>query len=335
MFDFTFEPKITRDFLLSKANQETYMSHYLGLPIKKGLFKNPLRKDNHVTCSFFIGKSGTLYFKDFATGECLSFEGVVMKQYSCNYAQALKIIAEDFGFLTKKEHTPIAIQPKYESVKQTLIQVQLKDFTESELKWWKSFGVSKKTLDHFKVYSCNTVFLNGNICAQSAQHSPIYGYYFGKKENIEQWRIYFPKRKDFRFLGNVSSKTIQGFKQLPKTGNLLVITKSMKDTMCLYELGIAACAPNSETQFIEDNILENLRQRFKHIVLLFDLDETGIKFSKKIKAKYPFIKVTLLPRCKHCKDVSDYYKAYGREETLNMIKKKLALYKAELNEKVG
>ena len=235
MFDYTFEPKITKEFLLSKNNEETYMSYYLGIPVQKGLFKSPLRNDNHVTCSFFRGKSGNLYFKDFADGKCLTFEGVVMEKYNCSYHEALRIIAKDFGFTSdapvKKQ--VIKVQPKFEGDKQTFIRVEVKDFTEAELKWWNSFGITKEILNKFKVYSCKTVFLNGYVYAQSAQHSPIYGYYFGKKENIEQWRIYMPKRKEFRFIGNVSTKTIQGYKQLPKSGKVVVITKSMKDCLSM------------------------------------------------------------------------------------------------------
>lgn len=183
MFDYTFEPKITKEFLLSKNNEETYMTYYLGIPVKKGLFKSPLRSDSHVTCSFFRGKSGNLYFKDFASGKCLTFEGVVMEKYNCNYHTALKIIAKDFGYTKDSPVKKIAvkIQPKFEEEKQTFIQIEAKEFSEPELKWWGSFGITKDILHRFKVYSCSTVFLNGNIYAQSAQHSPIYGYYLGRK----------------------------------------------------------------------------------------------------------------------------------------------------------
>lgn len=268
MFNFTFEPKITKEFLLSKNNEETYMAYYLGAPVNKGLFVSPLRDDKHKTCSYFRGKSGTLYFKDFATGQCLDFVNVVMTKYSCNYHEAIRIIAKDFGYTTSApiKTSAIKIQPKFEGNKQTFIRVEVKDFTEAELKWWNSFGITKEILNKFKVYSCKTVFLNNYIYAQSAQHSPIYGYYFGKKENIEQWRIYMPKRKEFRFIGNVSTKTIQGYKQLPKKGKVVVITKSMKDVLCLYSLGISAIAPNSETQFVSEKVLEELKQRFEHIV---------------------------------------------------------------------
>lgn len=335
MFDFTIEPKITKEFLLSKNNEETYMTHYLGIPVQKGLFKSPLRSDNHVTCSFFKGRSGTLYFKDFANGKCLNFEGVVMEKYGCTYHQALKIIATDFGYIKSdnpvKKQT-IKIQPKFEGDKQTFIQSEIKEFSDAELKWWGSFGITRDVLNKFKVYSCKTVFLNGGIYVQSAQHSPVYGYYFGKKENVEQWRIYMPKRKEFRFIGNVSNKTIQGYKQLPKTGKLVVITKSMKDVMCLYSLGIPAIAPNSETQFISEKVFIELKQRFKHIVLLYDNDLTGVRFTNKIRKQYPELIACIIPRSTGVKDISDYYHMYRKEKTLEFIKEGIKYLKSKYEE---
>jgi len=331
--NFTFSPKITRDFILDNVNEETIFCYYLELPeISNKLVVSKLRHDSHPTCSFFRGKSGRLYFKDFATGECFAFENVVMKKFNCGYHEALRIIAEDFGLIKGKhiESKPIIKQKKFDGDKQTFIQIEAQEFSEVELQWWAQYGITKSILNKYRVFSCKTVFLNGSIFSQSTPKCPSYGYYFGKKEHIEQWKIYYPKRTDYRFIGNISTKTIQGYRQLPKSGKLLVITKSLKDCACLYSMGIPACAPQSETQFISDTILEDLKQRFEKIVLLFDLDETGIRFSKKIKKEYPFIKVTLLPRTKRCKDISDYYKKYGREETLNMIKQKLSLFKAEL-----
>lgn len=331
MFNFTIDPKITKEFLLSKNSEETYMSYYLGIPVKKGLFRSPLRTDNHNTCSFFRGRSGNLYFKDFATGQCLTFEGVVMEKYHCTYPNALKIIAKDFGYIQSSEvkKQEIKIQPKFEGEKETFIQVEIKDFSESELKWWNSFGVTKQTLDKYKVYSIKTVFLNGNIYAQSTQHSPIYGYYFGKKENIEQWRIYMPKRKEFRFIGNVSTKTIQGYKQLPDNGKLLVITKSMKDTMLLSSLGIPAVAPNSETQFVSEKLLDEFRERFKNIVLLYDSDLTGVRFMNKIRKQYRDLIVCMIPRKYEAKDISDFYQKYGRSQTISLIKESINYIKRE------
>ena len=332
MFNFTIDPKISREFLLSKNSEETYMAYYLGIPVKKGLFRSPLRNDQHTTCSFFRGRTGNLYFKDFATGQCLTFEGVVMEKYHCTYHNALKIIAKDFGYIQtsiQKEVKKPLIQPKFEGEKETFIQVEIKDFSESELKWWNSFGMTEQTLKKYKVYSIKTVFLNGNIYAQSTQHSPIYGYYFGKKGSIEQWRIYIPKRKEFRFIGNVSTKTIQGYKQLPEYGKLVVITKSMKDTMLLSSLGIPAIAPNSETQFVSEKVLEELKERFKNIVLLYDSDLTGVRFMNKIRKQYHDLIVCMIPRKYEAKDISDFYQKYGRNKTVEVIKEYINYIKRE------
>ena len=322
MFDFEYTPKITREYLLEKNTEENYMSYYLGVPIKKGLFRSPLRSDAKPTCSFFRGKSGVLYFKDFATNQCLSFESVYMEKYKCSYREALIGIAKDFGYIKGSSSKPVVIkqQEKFEGTKQTFIQAEIKDFSEPELKWWNSYGITKDLLKKFNIFSCKTVFLNNTIYAQSSQHSPIYGYYFGKKEGIEQWRIYMPNAKSSpRFIGNVSTKTIQGYKQLPKNGKLLVITKSMKDVLALKAYNIIAIAPNSETQFVSDKVLEELKERFERIVVFFDNDQPGISNMRKIKKLHPELTYFFIPRKYECKDFSDFRQKYGYEKTKEFI----------------
>ena len=119
-------------------------------------------------------------------------------------------------------------------------------FSQKELDWWNSFGISKATLDRFKVVSCSSVFLNGQYFTSSSEKNPIFGYYGGKKDGIELWRIYIPKRKTFRFLSNWSSLIIQGSKQLPNSGDHCFVIKSLKDLMTLHEFGFVGCAPTAE-----------------------------------------------------------------------------------------
>ena len=326
-------PKINKDYILSKLNQYDIFSFYFGCNIQpKKLYVSNIRKDKKPTVGFYINKQGNLIYHDFGSGEFYNCFSYVMRLYNVTYFEALKIISSDFklnNFKIKHDKKQYYNLEKFEGDKQTFIQIEMKDYTEPELKWWNSFGISRDVLHRFKVYSCKTVFLNGNIYAQSAQHSPIYGYYFGKKDGAEQWRIYMPKRKEFRFIGNVPTKTIQGYKQLPKNGKLLVITKSMKDVMCLYSLGISAIAPNSETQFVSDKVLEELKQRFTHVVLLYDNDLTGVRFTNKIRKLHPELIVSLIPRSTGAKDISDYYHAYGRDSTINLIKNAITYFKNE------
>lgn len=321
--NFEFEQDITKEFLLSKYSEETYMTHYLGIPVKKGLFKSPLRGDKTPTCSFFRNKSGELIFKDFSGAFYGNFINVVMVKYQCNYHKALKIIATDFGLVkgsVKKEEIKIVEAPKFKDSGQAIINVEIQDFTETELKWWAKYGITEKILAKFKVYSCKNIWLNGNYFANSTKNNMIFGYYGGIKDKVELWRIYFPKRKEYRFLSNWNANKIQGFDQLPKNGKALVITKSMKDVMTLYGLGITAIAPNSENLFISDKMLEDLKQRFKYIVVFYDSDLAGISNMNKIKKKYPELYYTWIPRKYNAKDISDFRKLYGKDKTLEFIK---------------
>ena len=156
------EPKITKEFLLSKNSEETYMSTYLGIPISKTLVRNPLRNDRKPTASFHRNSSGELIFHDFGTGFHENFIGVVMAKYQLSYLKALSQIAIDFGYIKgekasiKIKISDVVIQEKHE----TCIQIAPREFTDKELRWWESFGISKSTLKKYKIFACKDVFLN-------------------------------------------------------------------------------------------------------------------------------------------------------------------------------
>lgn len=323
--NFSFQPKITKELILSRFSEEQLMEYYLHIPVKKGLFRSPLRRDKQPTCSFYRNKSGTLIFKDFATGQHLNIFDVVQSIFRCDYFESLRIIANDFGIVRDnalhKNPGKINLNPiKIKDKEISKIQIEVQEFTDSELKWWGRYGISKDILKRFNVYSCKHVFLNDQLFAESQQHCPIFGYYGKKYQGLELWRCYFPKRTSFRFITNWPSKKIQGYDQLPKKGKLLVITKSMKDSMCLYSCGITACAPNSENLFIPDKVLEDLKNRFENIVVLYDNDRPGLYNMAKIRKEHPELTYVFIPKRYGSKDISDFYKDHGRKETLNLIK---------------
>lgn len=327
--DFTIKPKVTKDLILSRFSEEQIMEYYLHIPVKKGLFRSPIRKDNRPTCSFFRNSRGELIFKDFGTGQYLNCFEVVKTIYNCDYFTALNIIANDFNIvhssILQKNPGKINSNPiKLEAKETAKIQVEIQDFTDLELKWWEKYGITPEILKKYNVYSCKHVFLNGQLVAKSQQHCPIFGYYGDKvKENgesIELWRCYFPQRKSYRFLTNWPSKKLQGYKQLPKKGKLCVITKSMKDCLSMYSCGITAIAPCSENLFVADNVLEDLKKRFKYIVVFYDTDLPGILNMKKIQKDHPELNFFFIPRHYEAKDFSDFYAKYGRKVTLETIK---------------
>ena len=324
------KPKITKDFILSKVNQESIMQYYTGLDVSsKKLMLSPFRIDNHFTVSFYKSKSDILYLHDFATNEHINCFQAVMKKFGVNFYEALDIIAKDFGLIEGSNDLkvrPLNIQPLKET-ESSRIQVQIKNYSNIELEWWKQFGISVKTLKKFHVFSIEHVFLNGELKFSSSKQCPIYGYYFGKDKNgIEKWKIYFPLKTEYRFLNNLSKKVLQGYHQLPKTGELLVITKSMKDLIAMYEFGISAVSPNSETLFIDDKKLEEFKNRFKHILVLYDNDRPGIHNMWLIRKEHPELNYYYLPWYLS-KDFTDSIKLVGIENMKEYVNEFMSNYK--------
>lgn len=317
--------KITKELILSKVSEETLMEHYLGLPVKKGIFKSPLRTDNNPTCSFGRDSYGRLIFKDFSGDFYGDAFEVVKRLYRVPYYEALNIIANDFGIVEshhlkknppKMEYT----NSKFEETKNTEIRIKIKPYTAEELAWWNQYGITEDILKRYNVYSCEDLFLNGYYLTSSSKTDYIFAYYRGTIDNVEYFRIYCPLRKKFRFLSNWTSTMIQGAQQLPKTGDYVVITKSMKDVMVLYSFGIPSIAPNSETLFVTDEQYNKLKKRFNRIILFYDNDLAGISNMNKIRKEHKDIECIWLPR-NYSKDISDFHKLYGRDKTLEIINK--------------
>lgn len=322
--DFEIEPTINKEYLLEHYTEETYMSYYTGLPIKKGLFLSPLREDHKPSVAFYRTPNGNLIYKDFGDGTHVSFIGFVMKKYMVRYYQALQIIAEDFGLVKKTSDRKSpgkikVITKRFEESKPSVINIEAQDFTRQDIEWWRQFNVDIDLLRKYHVYSCKYVFLNTKVFAEYTDKNPIYGYYFGKQEGSEKWKIYMPRRTSMKWICNTGTDIVQGYRELPPRGKVCVITKSLKDVLCLRSFGIPAIAPNSEHLFITDGMLDNLKRRFRTIVVLYDNDGTGMRRTVEIRQQHPELLYTLIPKCSGCKDLSDYVKKNGPEKTRELI----------------
>lgn len=323
MYSLEISPRITKELLLSKHSQETYFEHYLGVPVKQGLFISPpiIRVDKKPTCAFYKNKTGVLKYKDFA-GPTFDFVGAVMHIYSVSYYKALRIIANDFGYITIKNLPKNIAKIEYsgnvlEETEHARILVETQDFSKKELAWWASFGISLKTLNKFKVFSIKSVFLNDKYFGSSSEKSPIYGYYGGENTNGDElWRLYMPSKIKYRFLSNWHSTLIQGSKQLPKEGEFIVITKSLKDVMALYEFGITAIAPNSENLFLTEKQYAKVESKFQEVYLLYDNDLPGVRAAQRIRKQFPKVHILLMPKVK---DFSDFVKKHGIFKTFKLI----------------
>lgn len=295
--------------LLDKVDDYTIYSYYLGSFKPGKLMNSPLRNNDKVpSFAIFLGKAGNLLFKDHGTGES---------------GNAIKFIKLYRGIQTKDEleRELLKIVRKYnpeqtiKTVKYTKlvgsgvtdIGIVRQPFTEVDKKYWKQFHISIDTLKIFNVFSIKYFLCNRVVRGVYKEDNPMYAY-----KIYDRFKIYRPLASKYtKWRTNLTNRHVQGLSELPpKGGNLLIITKSLKDVMCLYEMGINAIAASSETTFIPEDIIQSLRSKWKHIVILYDRDKTGMLESREYSKKYRFDAIFVHKKFK-AKDVSDAVKDNG------------------------
>jgi DNA primase len=106
----------------------------------------------------------------------------------------------------------------------------------------------------------------------------------------------------------------------------------MKDVAAMYRFGINAVSTPSESTFVSDKQLEEFKNRFKHILVIYDSDRPGRYNMAKIRRKYPELDYFVIPSYLNAKDFSDLVKLYGIEKTKNMLNECLNYFRKKWEE---
>lgn len=299
---------ITLDYILSKVSEYDIYAHYLGQFKVGAIYNSPFRKDKNPSFGIYYSKrTKQLLFKDHGTGEC----GNIVKFVSLytgltNYNDILKDIVKQLNITTD---TKLDSSKQYIPSSETVIGIVRQKFTPTDINYWSQFNISEKTLKKFNVNSIKYYLCNGIVKGIYKEDNPMYAY-----KVYNNFKIYRPLADKYtKWRNNLTEYDIQGYAQLPSKGDTLIITKSMKDVMCLYEMGIPAISPSSESTFIPNNILEGLKKRFKRIIILFDRDNAGVKYLRKMSLKTGLEGLLVHKKFK-AKDISDAIKANSFEE---------------------
>lgn len=293
--------------LLDKLDDYDIYSYCIGQFKPGKLMNSPLRNDDKIpSFAIFPSKTGDLLFKDHGSGES---------------GNAIKFIKLYRGIQTREElerellrivrrmnpnetiRTNNYTKPVGSGVAD--IGIVRQPFTDIDKRYWKQFHISIDTLKKFNVFSIKYFLCNRVVRGTYKEDSPMYAY-----KVYDKFKIYRPLASKYtKWRTNLTNRHVQGLAELPKEGgNLLIITKSLKDVMCLYEMGFNAIAASSETTFIPDDILKSLRTKWKHIVILYDRDAPGMKNARKYSKQYKFDAIFVHKKFK-AKDVSDAVKA--------------------------
>ena len=337
-----------KEEILSRTNKglEVFCFYMPTDFVPKRNFRNPLYDDKRASCNIYLDSKSDCYrMKDFGndaySGDCFWFAATMLGlDVRKDFVKVLETIVRDLQLnvhierkgryeqrtMVMKPPKPIIQQPPKETKlmeeKKWYKQIE-QSFGAEELDYWSQYGIDVKTLQRFHVKALTRYESISNqgkpFTLVSTLEEPIFAYCMGKFV-----KIYRPKSK-LRFLygGEKVDDYVFGFQQLPSKGDMIFITGGEKDVLSLTAHGFNAICFNSESAQIPEKTIEGLQLRFRHIIILYDSDETGIREAKRqteALTQYKVLSLTLpLQGNKSEKDVSDYFALGNGSEDLKAL----------------
>ena len=309
-------------------------SHFLGFEVNLHRnFRSPFYDDRRASCHIYYDRKTSSYkFYDHGdttySGDCFWFVATLRNlNLKTSFPEVLETIVQELGLyslyngekhsshITSAYKKTIVPTPKADITKCTEerpYSFEIQPFDDGLLNYWAHYGIHEDTLRRFRVRSLKryeSVSAEGKkFELYGSPTEPMFAYI-----GNGYVKIYRPHSPKIRFLygGRMPATYCFGMEQIPAKGDMLFITGGEKDVLSLYAHGFNAICFNSETAQIPTSIIESLQLRFRHIILLYDADETGVREAHKQSehlVEYKVLNLSLpLSGTKSEKDISDFF----------------------------
>ncbi len=326
-----------KEQILDKTERGLHIfNYYMPFEFKpKRNFKNPFYDDRRASCNiYFDGRANCYKMHDFGnsefSGDCFWLVAMINQlDVRLHFPEVLQLINKDLCLNIERKPFPNNQKSTRPNTSSIIVQKHTaptareqepglpfkaveKSFSEYELLFWKQFGISLKELSKYKVKtlaSYRSKTKEGSpFNLEASRSEPIFAYSGNKF--VKLYRPYSKLR--FLYGGQMPEIYCFGLEQLPQRGDIIFITGGEKDVLSLSAHGFNAVCFNSETSIISKEMIEMLMRRFRHVLFLYDMDETGKRESERqceMFAAYKTMRLELpLSGTKEEKDVSDYFR---------------------------
>lgn len=243
------------------------------------------------------------------------------RMFNIDSQEVLQLINRDFCILDDSKEVKVnRIVSRPAKKSETRIRIKAKEFTKEAYEFWNQYYVTKELLEWKQVKLVEYIWYSDE---QQAPYSIpkgelVFAYpEYNKKYKTWHYQIYSPLNKDkqYKFRNCLRHNMLYGNNHLEFKTDTLIITKSNKDILVLKLLGYEAVSPRSETTPIKQKYIDWYKERYSRLVLLYDNDLAG----KQAAALYDLDSI-FIPEESLCKDISDYIKKFGVENTKELMR---------------
>lgn len=318
------ENSITLAEIESKISEGELLQYYLGIKEVPCVIKSPLREDKRASFGIYSLDGIHIYYTDFSTKDTGSTYQLLSKMWGLTFSQTLEKIYHELVKHDKTINVNAIQKPKinvYSSLEDnTNLEVKIRDWKNYDIEYWKSYGVPLEWLEWAEVYpiSFKIVIKNDRRYVFPAEK---YAYAFVEhKENNVTLKIYQPFSTTHKWANKHDRSVVSLWTKIPQTGDKVVICSSLKDALCLSaNTKIPALAIQGEGYGMSDTAIAELRKRFSKQYIILDNDKAGLSDAVKLAERTGFTNL-VIPSFEGGKDLSDYFKLFGKSHFVELIK---------------
>ena len=306
------------------------IARYLGIHELPCSIQSPIREDDARPSFSMQEKGGTVFWKDFGTGESGNAVSLMAKLWSVSYSEALLKIKLD----TENRIPRVSLIRRYNGkvhlTANSSIRVRIRDWKDWDKEFWQSFGIPLNFAERCNVHPVSHALFSrmdeGGKKSTVTVPMDKYAYaYFEWKDGKESIKLYQPYSTTMKWLSKHDSSVWDLWKQAfwfakEKSDDAVIITSSRKDAMCLwYNLGVPAMALQGEGYLPKPQVMQQVLDRFKIVYIWYDndyshtKDNPGQDNAKKLMELYPQLHNICIPSDLMSKDPSDLVKNWGVE----------------------
>lgn len=305
--------------VMERVSHADLLSHYLGIDSLPVLINSPLRNDNHPSFFIYSPDGSKVLYRDYATGDRGDIYNLLQNKMSITFSELIHRIASEKEFSKSNLKNSLSKEKKFSKPSRDL-KVRIREWKDYDIAYWESYGISLQWLKYAEVYpvSHKIIYKDGQkYVFPAAKHCYVY---VERKEERVSLKVYSPFAERYKWDNSNDSSVVGLWTKVPKSGDKIVICSSLKDALCLWaNTGIPAIYVQSETTGLSNTAQEVLKQRYRNVYICFDNDEPGLRDGEELSQRTGF-KNVVLPHFDEGKDISDMFKAKGKEEFIKIVK---------------
>lgn len=320
------EPTVTLDSILDYKTELEILNYYLDVGSLPITILSPLRDDRSPSFRIDYNENGNIRYYDFGSKDKGGIFDLIMNIFNLSFSESLQKIYSDMiiGQELNKIERKVSIKSESHSRVINKLKVKVRPFRAHDLEFWGNGGITEEWLKFGDIYAISHLFI---VKDDNEMIIPCerYAYaYIEFKDGLPTYKIYQPFSEKYKWTNQHDKSVWDLWTKLPETGDVLVITSSRKDALTIWaNTGIPATSLQAESLSFKNNVLDDIKTRFKQVYVLYDNDfnrekNYGRNYGKELCSNYGLTQIEIPDEYK-CKDPFELRSKYDKDKFSQII----------------